>query len=401
MKSFKPMWALAALVFTVGTAEAARIPNQYIVVLDAQRLGSASVPAAANGLVARVGGAEILQVYEHAVQGFAVRMSPVAATAMARNPLVKYIEPDSTMHLLDTEPNPPSYGLDRIDQRALPLDHAYNYPTNPGAGAHVYDIDTGLRSTHVDFAGRVGNGRNFASHGTGFLCVQFGVNCPAAVATDTSDCNGHGTHTAGTATGTTYGVAKKATIHSVRVFGCGGSTATSTIIAGVDWVTANRILPAAANMSLGGSASQTLDDSVRNMITHGVTVAIAAGNDSAADACGVSPARVAEAITVGASENNDAAATYSNIGTCLDIWAPGTNITSTWNTSDTATNVISGTSMATPHVAGAAARYLAANPTATPAQVQAALIAASTPNVITNPGAGSPNRLLYVNPTGP
>jgi subtilisin family serine protease len=404
--AFRLMWVAVAFALTLGAAHAgdpARIiSGQYIVVLDKARLGTTPVANAAQRLVARVGGGDVIQVYDTALTGFAVRIPAVAAQALKANPLVRYIEADSLMRAVDTQTNPPSYGLDRVDQAALPLSGSYTYPSNAGAGVHVYDIDTGLRATHVDFAGRTGAGRNFAPNTAGsVLCQLFGVNCPAPNPADTGDCNGHGTHTAGTAVGTSYGVAKKATIHAVRVLGCNGSGATSGVIGGVDWVAANRVLPAVANMSLGGSASQALDDSIRNLINRGVSVAIAAGNDSGADACGVSPARVTQAITVGASESNDARASYSNIGTCLDVFAPGTNIVSTWSTSDTATNTISGTSMATPHVTGAVARYLTSNPGATPAQVQTWLTSTATNGVVTNAGTGSPNKLLFLAPAGP
>src|SRR5581483_5475295 len=364
--------------------------------------GPAAVRPVAQNLLGRVGGGDLLWVYGNSLNGFAVRIPAVAAAALADNPLVAYVEQDQNFQLVTTQTNPPSWGLDRIDQAALPLNQMYTYG-GTGAGVKVYDIDTGLRSTHTDFAGRVLPGRNFASKGTGFLCVNFGFNCPAANPTDTSDCNGHGTHTAGTAVGTTYGVAKGAKIVPVSVFGCGNSTATSTIIAGVDWATGDHQAgqPAAANMSLGGAASAAMDTAVQNLINDGVTVAVAAGNDSGGDACGTSPADVPGAITVGSTDSNDARSSFSNIGTCVDLFAPGGSITSTWNTSDTASNTISGTSMATPHVTGAAARYLAANPTATPAQVQSAIVAAATTGVVGNPGAGSPNRLLFVSPTGP
>lgn len=406
MHSWKALLKKSALVaalvlLELGSAYAgAPIKDQYIVVLRGEQL-TGTVARAAQALVGRVGGAEILFTYESALQGFAARLSPVQVDALRNNPLVKYIEQDQTMVLVDTQANPPSYGLDRIDQAALPLNQSYIYPHGAGGGAHVYDIDTGLRSTHVDFSGRVGAGRNFASNSTGILCVNLGINCAAPDPNNTSDCNGHGTHTAGTATGTSYGVAKSATIHSVRVFGCGNSTATSTIIAGVNWVTGNHASPAVANMSLGGGASQAMDDAVRAMINSGVTTAIAAGNDSGTDACTLSPARVTEGLVVGSTGTTDARSSFSNIGSCLDLFAPGENIISAGTASDTASASLSGTSMSTPHVAGAAARYLAANPGATPAQVQAALIGAATANVVGNPGAGSPNRLLFVNPNGP
>jgi subtilisin family serine protease len=378
------------------------IPDQYIVVLKSTTLpGPAAVAPVAQNLLGRVGGGELMFVYGNSLNGFAVRVSKLQADLLARNPLVAYVEQDQTFELVATQASPP-WGLDRSDQRALPLSGSYTYG-GTGAGVKVYDIDTGLRSTHVDFAGRVVPGRNFATNSSGTLCTLLGFGCAAPVPTNTSDCNGHGTHTAGTAVGTTYGVAKGAYIVPVRVFGCGNSTATTTIIAGVDWVTGDHQAgqPAVANMSLGGGASTALDTSVQNLINDGVTVAIAAGNESGADACGVSPARVLAGITVGSTESNDGRSSFSNIGACLDLFAPGGGVVSAGISSDTSSANLSGTSMAAPHVAGAAARYLAANPTASPAAVQAAIVGNATTGVVGNPGAGSPNRLLYVAPTGP
>ncbi len=408
MKLWKLLLAGAMAVSAVGSAQAGplaglQIQDQYIVVLKSKTLpGPAAVAPVAQNLLGRVGGADLLFVYGHAINGFAARLSPVQVQALARNPLVAYVEQDQTFELVATQSNPPSWGLDRTDQRNLPLNQAYTYGGN-GAGVRVYDIDTGLRSSHTDFAGRVLAGRNFASHSTGALCVNLGFNCAAPVPTNTSDCNGHGTHTAGTAVGATFGVAKGAWIVPVRVFGCGNSTATTTIIAGVDWATGDHQAgqPAVANMSLGGGASAAMDTAVQNLINDGVTVAIAAGNDSGADACGTSPARVAAGITVGSTDINDARSSFSNIGTCVDLFGPGSNIVSAGIANDTGSATLSGTSMATPHVAGAAARYLGGNASASPAAVQAALIANATTGVVGNPGAGSPNRLLWVDPTGP
>jgi Subtilase family/Bacterial Ig domain len=288
---------------------------------------------------------------------------------------VAFVEEDGEVHAVATQ-TPATWGLDRIDQRALPLSSSYTY-NQTGAGVHAYVIDTGLRATHAQFAGRVGNGYTAINDGRG-----------------TSDCNGHGTHVAGTVGGTTYGVAKSVTLHPVRVLNCSGSGTTSGVIAGVDWVTANRVKPAVANMSLGGGASSALDTAVVNSTNAGVTYAVAAGNSNA-NACNSSPARVAAALTVGATTSTDARASYSNYGSCLDIFAPGSSITSAWYTSDSATNTISGTSMASPHVAGAVALYLQTAPTATPAQVAQAVVAIATQGVVTSPGSGSPNRLLY------
>jgi subtilisin family serine protease len=274
-----------------------------------------------------------------------------------------------------TESPTPSWGLDRIDA-ASGLNSSYTYP-NDGTGVTAYIVDTGINLTSSDFTGRILTGTDFIDGGA------------------PDDCNGHGTHVAGTVGGTKYGVAKNVKIVSVRVLNCSGSGSTSGVIAGVDWVTANAIKPAVANMSLGGGVSATLNAAVARAVSSGVTFAVAAGNSSA-DACGSSPSSEPSAITVGATTTADAMASYSNFGPCVDINAPGSGITSDWIGGATATNTISGTSMASPHVAGAAALYLAANPTATPASVVADLTANATANKLTSLGAGTPNKLLYV-----
>jgi serine protease len=279
------------------------------------------------------------------------------------------------MTIVASQPNA-TWGLDRIDQRNLPLNSTYTYDTS-AVNVDVYIIDTGIRGTHVEFGGRVTGGYTAIADGNG-----------------TNDCNGHGTHVAATVGGAIYGVAKSVALHPVRVLGCNGSGSTAGVIAGVDWVANNHAAPAVANMSLGGGASTALDDAVRAAITKGVTFAIAAGNSNA-NACNSSPARVAEALTVGSTTNTDARSSFSNFGVCLDLFAPGSSITSAWNTSDTATNTISGTSMATPHVAGVAALYLAVNPSASPGAVHAAVVNNATANKVTGAGSGSPNRLLY------
>ena len=350
------------------------IPNQYIVVLDDAQTARTQVAAEAQAL-ARQHGGRILHVYENSVRGFAALMSATAAAAIARSPRVRYVEQDSVMSIVATQPNA-TWGLDRIDQRNLPLNGTYTYDTS-AINVDVYIIDTGIRSTHVEFGGRVTNGYTAIADGNG-----------------TNDCNGHGTHVAATVGGTIYGVAKSVELHPVRVLGCNGSGSTSGVIAGVDWVRANHSTPAVANMSLGGGASTALDDAVRAAIASGVTFAIAAGNNNA-NACNSSPARVEQALTVGSTTNTDARSSFSNFGVCVDLFAPGSSITSAWNTSDAATNTISGTSMATPHVAGVAALYLAMNPSALPNAVQTAVVNNATPNKVTGAGSGSPNRLLY------
>jgi serine protease len=377
-------WISAALVFLffasmasaqeVQTTERA-IPGQYIVVLNDDQTARANVRPAVDGL-ARQHGARVTHVFENTIRGFAASMSATAAAAMARNPRVRYIEQDSQRFIVETQAGA-TWGLDRIDQRDRPVNGTYTYET-VAANVDVYVIDTGIRATHTEFGGRVST--------TGFTAINDGNG--------TNDCNGHGTHVSGTIGGATYGVAKSVTLHAVRVLDCSGSGSTSGVIAGVDWVTANRTLPAVANMSLGGGASTALDDAVRRSVAAGVTYAIAAGNSNA-DACSSSPARVSQALTVGSSTNGDVRSSFSNFGTCVDVFAPGSSITSAWNTSDTATNTISGTSMATPHVAGVAALYLANNPAAAPSAVHAALVNNASVNKLSSIGTGSPNRLLY------
>ena len=369
------------------------VRNEYIVVLNDLAAGPKGehslVPTVASNLKAIFGGT-VKRTYKHAVSGFTVRMSEAAARLLSQDPRVAFVQEDSEITLSTTQTSA-TWGIDRIDQRNLPLSTTYTYNAT-GAGVKAYVIDTGIRATHQELAGR----------------VLAGVNTVDGTPS-TEDCNGHGTHVSGTIGGTTYGVAKNVTLVAVRVFGCGSSTTTAAIIAGVDWVTGNHQPgePAVANMSLGGGANAALDTAVRNMIADGVSCAIAAGNGNIfgfpVNSCNQSPARVAEGITVGASDINDAKASFSNFGTCVDLHAPGVNITSSWATSDTATNTISGTSMATPHVVGVVAQFLQNNPGASPALVQQTIKDLSTKGVVTGTGGGlfggaTPNNhLLFTN----
>lgn len=378
------------LPLTNSGPDASIIPNQYIVVLESSGVTSASPAAisavdAANALVSAYGG-EVLQTYDVALYGFAAVLSPEAMHAMEADPAVAYIEPNRIVTINQASPNllqtDATWGLDRVDQRILPLNAQYTY-TNTGLGVHVYIIDNGIRASHSEFTGRMGNGFTAINDGTG-----------------TGSCNisdtraGHGTHVAGSAGGATYGVAKQVTLHSVRVLDCYGSGSIANVIAGVEWVTNNYVSPAVANMSLGGGASTSLDIAVRNSINAGVTYVVAAGNDNK-NACNYSPARISSAITVGATDSSDIRGYYSNFGSCLDLFAPGSSVRSSVHTSDIASALMSGTSMASPHVAGVAALYLQRNPSAQPGEVKAVLLNSASQNVVISAGSCSPNRLLY------
>ena len=381
--------ALAATLLPAGGAGAApggiktvheAVPGSYIVVLEADTPGVGTVARQ----LARAHNGEIGYVYSHALKGFSISLKRADALALSADPRVALVEQEARVHAVDTQSGA-TWGLDRTDQRDLPLNSSYTYNAT-GAGTTSYVIDTGVRITHNDLGGR-------ASHGYDFVDGD----------ADASDCNGHGTHVAGTIGGNSYGIAKATSLVGVRVLGCDGSGAGGDIIAGIDWVTAQHTPGESdvANMSLGTliGTSSTIDAAVRGSIADGTTYAIAAGNGGALgiaeSACNTSPSRVAEAITVSATDRTDRKASFANYGTCVDIFAPGVDVTSAWYTSNTATDTISGTSMASPHVAGVAAQYLQVNPGASPAAVASALSSNATANKVTNPGSGSPNRLLY------
>lgn len=353
-----------------------KIENSYIVVLDNDvvgEMGTFSIaPYIASELAGRHNG-KLKQVYQHALNGFAIEMSEDDAERLSQDFRVKFVEEDGTVTADATQSNPP-WGLDRIDQRNRPLNAIYTFNWT-GSGVRAYVIDTGIRTAHTQFGGRASA-----------VFDAFGGNG--------QDCNGHGTHVAGTIGGSTFGVAKSVMLRGVRVLNCSGSGSNSGVIAGVDWVRVNHIAPAVANMSLGGGISSALDTAVNNLHNANVTIAVAAGNSNA-NACNSSPARAVNAITVGSTTTTDARSSFSNFGTCLDIFAPGSGILSAWATSNTATATLSGTSMASPHVAGVAALYKQANPGASSTTIRNAIVNNATTNVVTNPGTGSPNRLLY------
>ena len=393
----KKFWTVS-LVFAVGLLAAASyfplktagqrdkfksssrgITNRYIVVLEEKIVGSSLAPQAveaeAEYLTYAYGGKPD-RVYSNVLKGFAAEMSPEQARALSEDERVKFVEPDMEIFPAGSQSNA-GWHLDRVDQRSYPLNGKYDY-AETGAGVHVYVVDSGIRVSHADFGGRAS---------VGFDAVGDGQNG--------LDCTGHGTHVAGIIGGATYGVAKDAYLHSVRVLPCSGGGQVSWLIAGVDWITANRQGPAVVNISITASGiSSAMENAITNSINSGITYAVAAGNGGL-DACNYSPARTAKAITVGAAGEADDRTNYSNYGACLDIFAPGNAILSANHTGDTAVRYMSGTSQASPMVAGAAALYLSANPGASPAAVEQAIKSSSTSGIMSNLGAGSPNLLLY------
>ncbi|WP_221090988.1 S8 family peptidase [Deinococcus aquaedulcis] len=363
----------------LGTSNPDAIPGQYIVVLkdSAPNLTAQDSAGLIRALNLDPQGVTIQHIYGAALNGFAAKLSAQNLETLLNNPNVEYIEQDGEMFMTATQTGA-TWGLDRIDQRNLPLNGTYVY-NSTASGVRAYILDTGIRTSHTQFGGRAVWGTNTTGDG------------------NNTDCQGHGTHVAGTVGSATYGVAKGVTLIAVKVLNCQGSGSYSGIIAGINWSLNNKGSgPAVANMSLGGGFSQSVNSAVNNASAQNLVMVVAAGNSNA-NACNYSPASAASAITVGSTTSSDARSSFSNFGSCVDLFAPGSSITSTWNTSNTATNTISGTSMASPHVAGAAALRIASG-LGTTGGVTNAILSSATTGKVTNPGTGSPNRLLYTGP---
>ncbi|WP_335914938.1 S8 family serine peptidase [Shewanella algae] len=375
-----------AQLHAVNPAKA--IKDQYIVVFNTPAVINLNDPngvsAYASSMGARLAnehGIEVRQNFGNSLNGVLVKANAAQIQSLLKDPNIKYVEQDQRMSIEPMveaagDQGGATWGLDRIDQRDLPLNSNYHYDYD-GSGVTAFVIDTGVRNTHNEFGGRASSGYDFIDNDN-----------------DSSDCNGHGTHVAGTIGGSTYGVAKNVNIVGVRVLNCSGSGTNSGVISGINWVKNNAQGPSVANMSLGGGASQALDDAVNAAVAAGISFVVAAGNDNS-NACNYSPARAANAVTVGSTTSTDSRSSFSNYGTCLDIYAPGSSITSAWYNSNSATNTISGTSMASPHVAGVAALYLAENPALSPTQLTNLLVSRASSGKVGDAKTGSPNKLLY------
>ncbi|MEN8720080.1 MAG: S8 family peptidase [Oceanococcaceae bacterium] len=401
----------AGLIALAGSAQAGLFSSSkaemHIVQLDSAIVDVQGITALTQSVLSIVGVDRAVFEYDTVLTGFAAPLTPRQVRLLSRLPLVTAIEKDQIVTIGAVQANA-TWGLDRVDEIGLPLDGNYEYPDQAGAGVHVYIIDTGVNPNHTEFAGRMGTGRNFVSDGpfglSGLLPLPLPIDIFSLFGGEVDpeawdDCNGHGTHVAGTAAGTQFGVAKQATVHAVRVLGCGGSGSSAGVIAGMEWVAENAEYPAVVNMSLGGGASAAQDAAIDALFNAGILPVVAAGNDNA-DACNSSPGRAPNAFNVASSDNQDRESSFSNHGVCVDIVAPGSSITSADFQSTNGSSVLSGTSMASPHVAGAAALILGANPSLAPGDVASALLSNATVGAIAlSPAtAGTPNLLLNVLP---